>query len=183
MRLIDAARRLLRVPAKRRWLLIRALPMLALASLRLRLQGLARAQAALRSRQVRNRARRDTEHDTDHIADLTWAVAAASRLLPDHPTCLAQSLTLWAWLRHDGIDSRLQIGVSRDPAGLAAHAWLEVNGEPINERPGVARRFLPLGHGRAQSPEGAAPLDQTHRHRPCSGPDPSPSRQVRARFR
>ena len=157
MRPIEAMRRFLRVPARRRRLLARALPMLALATLRLRLRGPQLIQAALLS-PTDPPAGDDTGRHAEHIADLAWSIAAASRLLPGHPACLAQSLTLWAWLRRDGIGSRLRIGVSRDSAGIAAHAWLEIDGHAINERPDVARHFLPLGYPQVQrQPTAPAP--------------------------
>jgi len=60
-----------------------------------------------------------------------WAVRAVSRYVPS-ATCLAQALTLQALLSREGICSDLAIGVARgDESGIAAHAWLEVDGSVI----------------------------------------------------
>jgi Transglutaminase-like superfamily len=60
-----------------------------------------------------------------------WAVRAVSRYVPA-ATCLAQALTLRALLSREGIPSDLAIGVARgDESGIAAHAWLEIDGTAI----------------------------------------------------
>ena len=61
----------------------------------------------------------------------SWAVRAASRYVPS-ATCLAQALTLQSLLSREGIRSDLAIGVARgDESGIAAHAWLEIDGMVI----------------------------------------------------
>jgi len=77
-------------------------------------------------------------------------------------TCLARSLTAQLLLRRRGIDAELRIGVGRvdvDPGGatsgpaaapLAFHAWVEVDGIPVNDADDVAQRFAPF------------PLEQVH---------------------
>jgi len=62
---------------------------------------------------------------------ISWAVRAVSRYVPS-ATCLAQALTLQALLSREGIHSDLAIGVARgDDTGIAAHAWLEIDGTVI----------------------------------------------------
>jgi hypothetical protein len=61
----------------------------------------------------------------------SWAVRAVSWYVPS-ATCLAQALTLKALLAREGISSNLAIGVARgDESGIAAHAWLEIDGTVI----------------------------------------------------
>jgi hypothetical protein len=61
----------------------------------------------------------------------SWAVRTVSRYVPS-ATCLAQALTLQALLSREGIRSDLAIGVARgDESGIAAHAWLEIDGMVI----------------------------------------------------
>lgn len=58
--------------------------------------------------------------------------------------CLTRSLVL-DWLLHRrGIDSRLRIGVKIDKGSLHAHAWVEFDGAPINDRSDVGQEFLPF---------------------------------------
>jgi hypothetical protein len=51
--------------------------------------------------------------------------AAAYRVLPVEPTCLRESLVLFALLRRRGASPTLCLGVSREGAALSAHAWIE----------------------------------------------------------
>ena len=48
---------------------------------------------------------------------------------------------LWWWLRRYGMASDLRIGVRFEGNELAAHAWVEKNGIPVNDRPDVASCF------------------------------------------
>lgn len=48
--------------------------------------------------------------------------------------CLRRSLAVHAWLRWSGVESRIVFGVSQERgAGMLAHAWVEVDGEPVFE--------------------------------------------------
>ena len=65
------------------------------------------------------------------VKKFSWAVRAVSWYIPS-ATCLAQALTLKALLARQGILSDLAIGVARgDESGIAAHAWLEIEGTVI----------------------------------------------------
>lgn len=63
--------------------------------------------------------------------------------------CLERALALQALLERRGVASELRIGVRREGARLAAHAWLEHAGVPLGEPAGVSDRFLPLRPGLA----------------------------------
>lgn len=57
--------------------------------------------------------------------------------------CLPRSVTLSWLLARRGVASDLRIGVRRDvQAGLAAHAWVEVAGRPLNESANVREQFV-----------------------------------------
>lgn len=65
-----------------------------------------------------------------------WRIAAivsrVARRHPLRPACLEQALAGCAALRRRGIAARVRIGVRRvDASGLAAHAWIEVAGAPV----------------------------------------------------
>lgn len=55
---------------------------------------------------------------------LSWAVRAVSRYVP-RATCLTQALVLHILLRQEGLQSRIQVGVSKDAGRFEAHAWVE----------------------------------------------------------
>ena len=75
-------------------------------------------------------ARRDAEL-------ITWAVRAASRLVP-MATCLTQAVAAQLLLVRSGHAPEICVGVARDAAGaFRAHAWLELEGKVILGGEGV----------------------------------------------
>jgi hypothetical protein len=66
--------------------------------------------------------------------------AAAHRILgPDN--CLTRSLYLWWLLRRRGVRCELRIGVRMVDGALEAHAWVEHDGIPVNDRDDVGETF------------------------------------------
>lgn len=62
-------------------------------------------------------------------------------------SCLERSLVLVRLMRHQGILPELQIGVRLgDDNSLSAHAWVEFEGIPINDRTDIGDSFkiIPL---------------------------------------
>jgi hypothetical protein len=120
--------------SERRLLLTAAflLPILAAA---VRSLGLMRVQRHLgRSPE----ARRGSDVAAPALATL---VNVAANHLPIACGCLTRSLLLDWMLRRRGYASQLRIGVRLLDAHLQAHAWVELNGQPLNDPPGVAERF------------------------------------------
>jgi hypothetical protein len=63
---------------------------------------------------------------------VAWAVAVASRYVPDGSNCLVRALAAGRMLRRYGYDAALRIGVAKgQDHGLAAHAWLESGGQVV----------------------------------------------------
>jgi len=86
-----------------------------------------------------------TEQDPQEpSARLIWCVDAAANnhLVPMR--CLERSLTGQRMLRKRGIDAELKIGVQKQGPELEAHAWLELDGRPLNEPEAIGKRYLPL---------------------------------------
>jgi hypothetical protein len=67
-------------------------------------------------------------------------VAAASRFSPFPSSCLSRSIVLWRLLQRRGVPAEIRIGVRPGGNPLAAHAWVEVDGEPVNDTADVAER-------------------------------------------
>jgi transglutaminase superfamily protein len=59
-------------------------------------------------------------------------------------SCLTRSLVLYAMLRQHGHRPRLHVGVEGDSRAFAAHAWVTLDGRPIEQPPGVGTRFRSL---------------------------------------
>lgn len=75
-------------------------------------------------------------------AALARMVRVASIRSPFPSTCLSHSLTLWLLLRRNHVESDLCIGVRRDGRALAAHAWVECRGRPLNDVPDIGEQFV-----------------------------------------
>ena len=70
-------------------------------------------------------------------------VSVAARHGIYHANCLKQSLVLWWLLARRGILSEIRIGVQKVQGGpLNSHAWVEYEGQPLNEPDDVHKRFV-----------------------------------------
>lgn len=79
------------------------------------------------------------------IQEVTKAVNRASGHLPFYrPSCLPRSLATRYLLRCSGIQAELRLGVHGRDDEFMAHAWVEVEGMPVNDSPDVAERFAPV---------------------------------------
>jgi len=56
-------------------------------------------------------------------------------------SCLRRSLLLWWILDNRGIDCDLCMGMKFDGSILTAHAWVEVDGVPINDRKDIREKY------------------------------------------
>jgi hypothetical protein len=71
------------------------------------------------------------------------AIVAGRRLVGAR--CLGRSLVLWFLLRRRGVDAELLIGADATAGVLSAHAWVEVEGQPVNDVPDVRDRYGSFG--------------------------------------
>ena len=120
--------------AERRLLLASAflLPLLAAS---VRVFGLARVMGWLACQPAETR-----QSDTEAPA-LAALVDAAAHHLPMACSCLTRSLLLDWMLRRRGFASELRIGVRLVGGNLQAHAWVQLDGTPLNDAPVAAGRF------------------------------------------
>ncbi len=58
------------------------------------------------------------------------------------PNCLERSLALWWLLRRDGIDAELHIGAAKRDGRFEAHAWVEWDGQVLNDSADVHRHYM-----------------------------------------
>jgi hypothetical protein len=120
------------LPKRTRELFLRAMILLPLLSLSLKMRGLAATQRWLEK--ARPKRTSPYSMETAQIAvEVMRAVGAAVRHGLGHPTCLEQSLTLWWLLQREGVTSQLRIGVRKDGDKFEAHAWVECEGEALGE--------------------------------------------------
>jgi len=142
--MLRRVRRFLSLPGGERALFVRAWTQLALTGAALRLAGV---RPASRVADQLNARRPDAPADDEagRVRRTVEIVTSASRLGPTG-TCLTRSLVLRGLLRRQGIDSTLRMGVRRgdETHGVEGHAWVEVDGVPINDAADVAERYVPL---------------------------------------
>lgn len=79
------------------------------------------------------------------IQALGEAVNIAARHSPFPATCLTRSLLVGWLLRRRGVGSELHIGVRLMQGLLEAHAWVECEGIPVNDRLDVSAKFASFG--------------------------------------
>jgi hypothetical protein len=78
----------------------------------------------------------------DYIHAVVRQVVSAAALSPLRAQCLEQSLLTLALLRRAGVDARLRFGVLQFP--FRAHAWVEVDGAPINDSQETLKLYRPF---------------------------------------
>jgi hypothetical protein len=64
-----------------------------------------------------------------------------------------QSLVLLALMRRRGLGGLLRIGVKRVDEQLIAHAWVELEQEPVNDNAAYCDQFIVLLPNQSKQPE------------------------------
>ena len=86
-----------------------------------------------------------TEQTRANVRRAAQMVAVACRRHPLRSSCLPRTIVLWSLLRRRGIEADVRIGVRCDTEGaVKAHAWLEWNGEVLNDAADVGIQYLPF---------------------------------------
>jgi hypothetical protein len=113
----------------------------------LSLAGFERGLAWLRRASRGGRRERATAERVTELRRRAWLIAAAARFGPYRATCLRRSLLLWWLARRSGLEAQLRIGVLREEDALSAHAWVELDGEILNDRSEVVARYARFDAG------------------------------------
>ena len=79
----------------------------------------------------RSLASKEPERALDLGCSVASRVARVAAVYPGRARCLEQSLCLYLLLLRRGLNPRLRIGVQ--PMPFKAHAWIELDGTPIND--------------------------------------------------
>jgi hypothetical protein len=71
-----------------------------------------------------------------------WAAEIdKATLRPRTPSCLDRSVFLWFVLRAHGIDGDLRIGIAAKEDTIDGHAWVELDGDVLNDADDIAQHF------------------------------------------
>lgn len=73
--------------------------------------------------------------DTGVVDRTVERLVLAAAFYPGRAQCLEQSLALYVLLRRRGVAADFRLGVQ--PLPFYAHAWVEVEGRPVNEKSGL----------------------------------------------
>jgi hypothetical protein len=128
---MDRLRKFVRLTPLERGLLIKAMLLLGLIGLGLRLVPFAALWRIL-ARMSRPTTKTSGKAEGAYVRGVTWAVSTAGRHMPRRAGCLGQALAAKALLSRRGIQARLCIGVDRPgERTLHAHAWVEFRGAVV----------------------------------------------------
>lgn len=124
-----------------RWLLLQAFVLLPVTAVLLKLMNFQRVHSLLShcSPMVVKNQGDDTLEQASVTARLVQA--AASRIPFKLPSCLVRSTTLWYLLRRQGIGAEIRIGVNKEDGVFSAHAWVEIDGIVLNDKPDIHDQF------------------------------------------
>lgn len=126
-------RRFSALPRPAKGLFLRAVVLLPLLTVSLRVRGFGATQRFLQ-KFIRPTKNGLPATAAESCAALTSRmVRAAARNSPIPSTCLERSLLLWWMLARQGIATQYRIGVRKDGEKFAAHAWVEHDGVAIGE--------------------------------------------------
>lgn len=135
------------LPWRDKLVVLQVLLLLPAIALSLAVVGLVKTQRYLTwllpKRANRERANRAGENPLAQSQYLARIVNRTARYSP-WGNCLQRSLTLWFLLKCRGIDSDLRIGVRQQAGEFQAHAWLESDGQVINDHPHIHQTFIPF---------------------------------------
>jgi len=110
--------------------LVQAAYLLPLTTMALRLITFQRLYRVL-TRAGRPAIVRDASSSALVVAEVARAVGGASRHVPLGGACLQRSVVLWWLLRRRGVDSQIKLGARKADGRLLAHAWVEIDGQPV----------------------------------------------------
>jgi hypothetical protein len=140
--LARAPRRLGQLEGHELLLLLQAPFALVLADLGLRRWGFAGLHARLTGGAPRRRPPAAAEDRRAKARRVAWCVQVSAAYLPWVANCLRRSVVACWFLHRSGLEGDLRIGVRREPdGGLDFHAWVEYEGEVLNDRRDVTERY------------------------------------------
>ena len=126
-------RRFSALPGPAKVLFLRALVLLPVLTLSLRVRGFGATQRFLQKFTGSAKSTPPLASVESLVALTASMVLAAARNSPIPSTCLERSLSLWWMLARQGIATQFRIGVRKDDEKFAAHAWVERDGVAIGE--------------------------------------------------
>lgn len=138
----SALTRFAALPPNERWLFVRAMWMLALMALAPRFLSWQTVQHWVEQRNRRLSSKKCGARTGSRT--VTRIVFAATRYGFVRGNCLSRSLALCYLLRQEGHDARLRLGGRREAKSFEAHAWVELDGQAVDNRDDTCSSFVPF---------------------------------------
>lgn len=133
----------------------RAVILLPLISCSLRLHGFQKTKEKLQSRISRTLGQCTAKEGTaDGVQKTSRVVRSAAHYGLVRPTCLAESMALWFLLQKQGIPVFLRMGVRKLSRKFEAHAWVEFEGEALNQTEELHRHYAAFDSEFSDLPRG-----------------------------
>jgi hypothetical protein len=126
-------RRFSALPRPAKGLFLRAVVLLPLLTVSLRVRGFGATQRFLQKFITPKKNVLPVTAFGSCAALTSRMVLAAARNSPIPSSCLERSLSLWWLLARQGMTTQFRIGVRKDGEKFAAHAWVECDGAAIGE--------------------------------------------------
>jgi hypothetical protein len=136
-------RRFRRRPPQDRKLIFQAAVVLPLTKAGLRLFGFRRWKAVMEKFSPTTPSRQTPSEQLQREATQRAVRAVRSAQLhgPGNPNCLERSMTLWWMLRRQGVSGELHIGARKEAGKFEAHAWVELDGQVLNDGVEVHQQY------------------------------------------
>jgi Transglutaminase-like superfamily len=141
----DRFRRFSALEPDARKLFLRAAALLPFVGMSLHARGYKKTQGWLQKRlESRKVFALNLESPGELVRKTCRMVRAAEHYGLTRSTCLEESLALWYLLGRQNINSRIRIGVRRQAGEFEAHAWVEYEGEALNQPEELHRHYAPF---------------------------------------
>ncbi len=138
---MDSWQKLWRLAPQERLLLAQAAILIPLISIGLHVLGWQRLMRWLEWLSRSERKALPTEQPLGVARRTAYLINIAAGRRFFRATCLQRSVVLWWVLRREGIETQLVLGAHKTQGKLHAHAWVEYEGEVLNDRPDVRERY------------------------------------------
>ncbi len=141
--LLEKWRRFRNRPSKDRTLILQAAVFLPLTHVALRMIGFRRWKELIENVLLASSPSRNIP--ASFVREASGRAVRAVRSVEVHgpvrSSCLERSLTLWWLLRREGIAGELHVGARKQSNHFEAHAWVELDGQVLNDDDDVHQHY------------------------------------------
>ena len=143
VRFLERWRRYRKLPQEARGLVLRGMVLLPLTMLGLRTMSFRGCKQLIEQFSLSGGSPRRIEagRQMERRIKIVSAMNAAERNGPWRPNCLERSLALWWLFRLNAVDGELHIGGRVSEGRFEAHAWVEWEGQVLNDSADVHKHY------------------------------------------